>query len=320
MPPMLVRGKPWIASFSALLATFAGGCSGSDADVELVSQAQFPERFANVWCESVAACCAQAHVARDPATCQAHARELAAAQIAERVAFDTTYSAAAGTLCLGRLERALKNCELEDASSACALIFVGPAPVGTPCANGSACASGYCALGEAGLSGVCAEASYRAPVHGKAGESCVGSCGIPGSFQCPTALLPNSDGTTTYCYAEDDLYCAFDPDALDQALACRPYAAVGDRCTEISCAPGSFCADGTCLAQRASGSCAETPNLCEAQSYCDAAQQCQPKKPDGAACESGEACTHSSCSLDGQTEGVCDSGSALTARACSGAF
>jgi hypothetical protein len=199
------------------------------------------------------------------------------------------------------------------------LIFVGPSAEGTACSNGSECASGYCALGEVALSGVCTEASYRVPSHGKLGEPCVGSCGAPGSFQCPTSILPSSEGTTTYCYAEDGLYCRFDPDSLD-ALSCQPYADIGSACTggDSRCSPGSFCVAGSCIAQQASGPCLDGPELCNAQSFCDTNQQCQAKKPNAAACLSGEECTSNSCGSDGQSEGVCDSGNTLLAHACSG--
>jgi len=318
MPPMLARSKPLAVRFGFLLAALslpmlAGGCSSSDTDAELVSQARFPERFADVWCRSIAPCCASAQTAYDSATCLSQAEGFASSMLANRVVGDTTYSAVAGTSCLGRLERALKNCEIEEASTACSLIFVGPAPEGTPCANGSVCASGYCALGEAALSGVCAAANYRAPIHGKTGDPCVGSCGVPGSFQCPTSLLPNAEGTTTYCYAEDGLYCTFDSELLE-ALTCRPYAVVGEPCDEVTCIPGAFCAAGICLAQRASGSCAHTPDVCQPHSYCDTTQQCQPKGSNGSACVTGEECTSSSCSA----AGTCDSGNELVARACSG--
>jgi hypothetical protein len=306
-----------VLGLSVFLATLGPGCSSSGADGEWVSQAQFAERFASVWCQSVAPCCAPAELAYDSATCQAQARDFAASMLASRISGDTTYSAAAGTHCLARLERALKSCELEEASSACALIFVGSSANGSPCAKGSACASGYCALGEAALSGVCAEASYQSPHHGKAGEPCVGSCGVPGAFSCPTSLLPSSEGTTNYCYAEDGLYCSFDSELLD-ALSCRPYAAVDAACADANCIPGAFCADGICVAQHASGSCADSPEQCAAHGYCDASQQCQPKKPNGAPCLSGEECTSSSCSSAEPMDGVCDTGNTLLQRACSG--
>ena len=306
--------------FGALLASL-GGCSASDADLELVSQAQFADQFASAWCQSVAPCCAPAQIAYDSSTCQTRARDFATTLLANRVDADTSYSPRAGTQCLDRLAHALEACEIEDASSACGLIFVGRSSEGTPCDNGSECASGYCALGEAGLSGVCASSSYRAPRHGKLAEPCVGSCGVPGSFQCPTSLLPNSEGTTTYCYAEDGLYCTFDSDSFD-ALSCQPYAALGHACSEaeVRCIPGAFCSDGRCEAQRASGPCQQTPDQCEAHSYCDANQQCQAKKANGARCFSGEECSSSSCSSGGQSEGVCDSGNTLLRRACSGAL
>lgn len=319
MQPMSVRRKPLAVGFGVLLAALGGACSSSslDSGAELVSQAEFPERFAQVWCETVAPCCSREQIKYDRATCRAQARDLTAAMLESRVSGDTQYSASAGTLCLDRLERVLQSCELEQASSACSLIFVGPEPAGTACKNGSACQSGYCALGEAGLSGVCAEASYHSPNHGQASEPCVGSCGVPGSFACPSELLPSSEGTASYCYAEDGLYCGFDSNLLD-TLVCQPYAAIGAACAEVSCTPGAFCADGTCVAQRASGSCADTPELCGAHSYCDENWQCQAKKPNGAACWSGEECTSSSCSSEGQAEGVCDSGNALLANACAG--
>ena len=310
--------------FGALLAALGGGCSSSTAGADdgPVSQAQFAERFASVWCESVAPCCASRQIAVDSAACQAQARDYASAMLATRVTGDTRYGPAAASACLERLQRALERCELEDASSACSLIFVGPQDDGTPCANGSDCASGYCALGEASLSGVCAAQIYESPRHGTRGEPCVGSCGVPGSFQCPTSLLPSSEGTTTYCYAQDGLYCSFDSDALD-ALSCQPYADVGAPCegANVRCRPGSFCSAGSCLAQQAAGSCADTPELCDAHSYCDATRQCRPKRADGAACRSGEECLSSSCDADADADadGICNSGNALLPRACSGA-
>ncbi|HET7544103.1 MAG TPA: hypothetical protein VFK05_29730 [Polyangiaceae bacterium] len=318
MPKVPVRWKPLAAGFGAFL-TFLNGCSSSDTDAALVSRASFPERFASSWCQTVAPCCEPEHVVFDLETCRSHAREFATTLLESGIDAGKSYGPSAGTNCLSRLERALQNCELEAASSACASIFVGDSPNGTPCENGSECTSGYCALGEVGLSGVCAEASFRAPRHGELGEACVGSCGVPGSFQCPTSLLPNAAGVVTYCYAEDGFYCAFDPDALP-ALSCQRYAALGAPCgnADVRCSPGTFCADGACVPQRASGPCENTPEQCDAHSYCDPNQQCQPKQPNGAACFSGETCTSSSCSSDGRSEGVCDSGSSLLSRACSG--
>ena len=315
MSPLPACPKPLAWCFSLFLAMFGSACSSSDAEIPLLSQADFPERFANVWCQSVAPCCAPEQILYDPASCIAQARNFAATMLVNRVSVDTAYSASAGTRCLERLERALESCEVEEASTACALIFVGPALDGTPCSNGSACQSGYCALGEAALSGVCAEARYQSPNHGRIGDPCVGSCGVPGSFRCPTSLLPGSEGTTSYCYAEDGLFCGFDSDRLD-ALTCQPYAAIGASCedSEARCIPGSFCADGTCSAQHSAGPCADTPDVCTVDSYCDAEGQCQPKVPNAAACVSGEECVSNSCSSDG----ACDAGNQLLAQACSG--
>ena len=319
---MLIRWTtPLALGFGALLAALGAGCSSSNGDPELVSQADFPEHFADVWCRAVAPCCTTAQILYDSAACQAQARAFASELLASRVDGDTAYSPNAGTQCLARLAHALAGCEIEDASVACSLIFVGSAAEGVPCANSSQCASGYCALGETGLSGVCAVASYRSPKHGKLGEPCVGSCGVPGSFECPDSLLPDSEGTSSYCYAEDGLFCTFDSSSLD-TLTCQPYVAIAGACNEaeLRCVPGAFCADGTCVAQRASGPCQDTPEQCDAGSYCDAARQCRAKKANGTACASGEECGSSSCSSDGQSTGVCDSGNTLLAQACSGAL
>lgn len=306
-------------SFAASLATQTG-CSGSNAETERVSQAQFPDRFANIWCETVAACCSVAQISYDSATCRVGARSFAANLLERSAGREATYSPDAGTQCLDRLSRALSGCQIEDAGNACTMIFIGSSPEGTPCANGSECASGYCALGEAGLSGVCAELDYRAPRHGKVGEPCVGSCGVPGSFECPSSLLPNAQGTSSYCYAENGVYCTFDPELLD-VLSCQPYAAIGDSCgaNDVRCIPGAFCADGVCAAQRATGSCRDTPDQCAVASFCDSSQQCLAKRPLRETCFFGEECASDSCSSDGEAEGVCDLGSTLLARACEGA-
>jgi hypothetical protein len=308
-----------LAAGLALLAAQTG-CSGSDRESEPVSQAQFPDQFANVWCEAIAGCCSAAQVGYDSATCRVGARNFAANLLERSAGRDATYSPTAGRQCLDRLAHALSSCKLEDAGNACSMIFSGSSREGTPCANGSECTSGYCALGEAGLSGVCAELDYRAPSHGKAGDPCVGSCGVPGSFECPTSLLPNALGTTSYCYAEDGVYCTFDPELLD-TLSCQPYAAIGNACgaNDVRCIPGAFCADAVCVEQTAAGSCSDTPDQCAIQSFCDSSQECRAKKPISGACFYGEECVSNSCSsADGEAEGVCDLGSALLARACEG--
>lgn len=312
------RRRPFALSLAALLAVH-GGCSDSDAENAAVSEAAFPERFAAVWCETVAACCNAARIGYESNTCRVAARDFASNLLDRRAGSDATYSPSAGAKCLERLALALKSCKIEEAGSACTMLLVGSSTAGTPCANGSECASGYCALGEAGLSGVCAEPEYRAPSHGKVGDLCVGSCGVPGSFECPTSLLPNSLGTTSYCYAEDGVYCTFDPDLLD-ALTCQRYAAIGDACGagDLRCVPGAFCADGACAAQQASGSCSETPERCAVQSFCASSQECLAKKPLGSACNGGEECLSDSCSSDGNAEGECDLGNLLLARACEG--
>jgi len=315
----IARWKSVALRLAALLATHTG-CSASEADGERISEAQFPERFANVWCETVAACCNTAQVGYDSATCHAGARDFAANLLAVRASGEATYSPSAGKQCLDHLGHALNGCKIEDAGNACTMIFIGSSPEGTPCANGSECTSGYCALGEAGLSGVCAALDYRAPSHGKVGDPCVGSCGVPGSFECPTSLLPNALGATNYCYAEDGVYCTFDPELLD-ALSCQPYAAIGNACgaNDVRCIPGAFCADGVCVAQTATGSCSDTPDQCAVQSFCDSSEHCLAKKPISSACFFGEECASNSCSSDGNSEGACDLGSTLLARACAGA-
>ncbi|MEI9952850.1 MAG: hypothetical protein WDO74_28735 [Pseudomonadota bacterium] len=98
MPPTPARSKPLAVGFGLFLATLGGGCSSSDADAPLVTQAQFPERFANTWCQSVAPCCAPAEVAYDRATCQTRARDFASTMLESRVTGDTTYSAAAAAI------------------------------------------------------------------------------------------------------------------------------------------------------------------------------------------------------------------------------
>jgi len=317
---MLVRRKPLSLGFGALLAILSGGCSGADPELELVSRADFPQRFADVWCRWVAPCCAPAQADYDSAACRAQAREFASGLLANRIDAQTAYGPSAGTLCLERLAHALTGCDIEDASVACSLIFIGPSAEGTPCVNSSECATGYCALGEAALSGVCARANYRSPSHGGRGAPCVGSCGVPGSFECPTSLLPSSQGTSTYCYAEDGLYCTFDS-SMPDALSCQPYAAIGDACSEAEarCMPGAFCAEGTCVAQQSSGACRDTPEQCDARSFCDATLRCQAKKPNGVECSLGEECSSNSCSSDGRSPGVCSSGNTLLVQACAGA-
>lgn len=305
------------ASRAGFCFVIALGYGCSSAEEPAVSRAQFPEAFAEAWCKGVAPCCASERAAYDEASCRAQAREAAAQNLTLRSGADTNYSMRLGTNCLASLEQSLHDCRIEEASVACDLIFTGPLPLGAPCANGSACSTGYCALSEVS-SGVCKEAVYVAPVHGKVGAPCVGSCGGPSLFDCPVRLLPSSEGRAVYCYASEGLYCAFDSEAID-ALSCQPYAGLDADCRQVTCAPGSFCKENLCTSQTKDGRCDDAAEACNVQSYCGPSGNCLSKKPNGERCSLGDECISSSCSAGpGDAEGSCDSGSLLLARACSG--
>ena len=304
------------ATLGFVLTTLFSACSSDTAAEGRVTQAHYPDAFAEAWCGAIAPCCEQGGAAYDPAQCRAKASEAARATLAVRLGPSTAFDEGLAASCLRRLRLRLAQCRIEDASSACQLIFTGSAPLGAPCVNGSACSSGYCALGEA-LSGVCSEAREEAPRHGQQGDACVGSCGVPGSFECPDSGLPSATGPATYCYAAEGLYCAFDPDAIE-SLTCQPYAALGASCELATCTPGAFCDQGSCAAQQDSGPCGDTPEICSVFHYCDPDGQCQPQKPNASPCVSGEECLSSSCGSAGRARGSCDGGSNLTAQACAG--
>ena len=137
MPPTRLFAKPlglnWSLCLGLLWAALGGACSTANAPGERVSEAQFPERFAQVWCQSVAPCCAHRVVGYDAALCQSQARDSAQGLLANRQGSESEYSVDAGTLCLDRLAQALGSCELEEASAACGMLFVGSSPDGTPC-------------------------------------------------------------------------------------------------------------------------------------------------------------------------------------------
>ncbi len=94
--------------------------------------------------------------------------------------------------------------------------------------------------------------------------------------------------------------CLFSLDGLTGVCGTDPPPPNGE-CTSRSCATGSWCNAGACVAQVDSGPCSDS-HACSAKSYCDGGQ-CIPRKADGAACIDDGECANRKC-IGGATCGA----------------
>lgn len=251
------------ASASSSGSTSSGGnsCEGSAA----LTAANFADREAALFCDTLRPCCAAAQLNFDQTACEKYVSSDFQGELA-RAGSGAAFDCAAGQRCLDEIAFATQGCNAFDKAQLpdCNHLLVGTLPVGAACTVWKECLApidvyGTCELDPSGT-GTCALAPSSA--HGKVGDACGASCDPYG--QCTSGGEPSAD---VACYQSDGLYCA--------AGQCAPMVAVGASCwSQSGCAAGTLCLNGLgdgqsgqadmpghCVVPAANGRLA-TPSLC----------------------------------------------------------
>ena len=316
--------KKTVVFAGCVFVLFGGACSGSSATPPVALE-QFPTQFGDAYCDSLAPCCASAHIPYDSATCKNAATAFFKAYATANAVPGKTYDAAAAGGCLSAFKALLQSCSKSDddtANDACAKIFVGSVPAGGACQQNSDCAGGNCVFDPSDPNGGSVCGTQTGQAHAKAGEGCNGDCfEMDGSEDCSSFGVAGGAGTaggtasgTGTCFASDGLFCS------TRSGVCTVFAQVGQACEEEGCVAGAFCDAGTCAAQRDSGPC-DSFEACSSKSYCDSAtNQCTAKKADGAACAEPSDCSSGDCSASAAGSGtqVCGTSSVASTSTCAG--
>ncbi|HKO48209.1 MAG TPA: hypothetical protein VJV79_10825, partial [Polyangiaceae bacterium] len=176
---MVVRFLSWFAV--GVLGVSLVGCSSDGA--EPVARADFPAKYAQAICDSVAGCCSKSSFNFDATNCvateTARATTLSGSFDQAKVNFNEQ---AAGD-CLAAMPGRLQcgDTRLLGSIKACTEIFTGKLPLGASCSgNGRECSwqeNSYCAASPqdpTGVSKVCT--AFTPSPHGTVNEACSFSC------------------------------------------------------------------------------------------------------------------------------------------------
>jgi hypothetical protein len=272
----------WLRSslFVASTVCFAFACgdtdeggTGASANGPVPAE-DFPKRYTDTYCATVAPCCEGAGVPYDDAFCHeknaVNPDKFAALVNDPSVRFDP---AAAGR-CLDALAAAGCSADNDLDGPTCGGVFVGSLATGTPCEHELQCA----------------------PVAGK-------------RVDCLSTAL---DAPST-CVAIVDAAAAGEPCGPAAFAQCAPGLTCGATNTCVtappvgeSCQPGGACAQGavcsptfTCQAIAADGEACISFGECAETSFCNQGT-CARRLPDNTACASSEACESQRCQA-----GVC---------------
>jgi hypothetical protein len=284
----------------ALGAIAMAGCDGTSDDdgggtAPPIAASDFPARFADGLCGSMAGCCSSNGYSHDYATCRASLEAQMTSLLRLREDQEVRFDSVAGGACVEEYARALEECEPLTGNESCERLFVGLVEPGgrcqssVECADGEGADQGYCE------DGVCTVESSAGDARLAAGDTCSWTCTESGSGSSCSGLPSATTGGGGSCYTNDGLTC--DP----ASQVCVAVPRLGEACTTGSgCEEGAFCEGSTCVPQRTTGPC-PTPQACAPSAYCDfEARECVPRLPDGDACQSSDQCLVGHC-----REGVC---------------
>jgi hypothetical protein len=312
---MLFRRLTCIAGPLSTVLVGIAGCSaeqnGPTPAANVASNA-FASHYAQIYCESISGCCAQAGIAPDVASCRATLEPVLSAQVKiyladSKIAYDESATGA----CLDALRASISSCTDRSQTAltaACSGVFRGTVPIGGGCSNRLECIKPD--AGFVSCPGVCEVASSLTSSsfpHGALGDACVWTCG-PGSGCVGTAAI--DAGADTACWIEDNLYCADD-------RRCATTPTIGQACggNSRSCAADAKCdTNKVCVAKQAIGPCAGDTD-CLGPSFCDVmgTQQCTAPKADGEACAYDGQCINGYCS-----QSACRTWTVANAGSCAG--
>jgi hypothetical protein len=309
------QGRVLSISFAALvlLPMACGGNSSSGTQSTApVPSSDFATHFAQSYCSSIKACCAQSGYATS--TCESALQaQLNAALTTLSSDPNVLYDAAAGARFID--EYASLNSACTNPSIAGTFdvnwsnVFKGTVALGGTCGSSQDCikASGGYVSCNAGVCTLDSSDPFDAP-HATLGQACAGTCSSSGnSGSCGGGVAGASPATTTaHCWTNDGLYC--------NNGTCVAVPTIGQTCGASNyCEMAGHCQNSTCVADTAAGPCS-SDEACLSASYCDfTANVCMPKKANGLACNSDSECTGGQCEQD-----ICRNWTIATAAACAG--
>lgn len=163
----------------------------------------------------------------------------------------------------------------------------------SPCTGTLLCQGGVC-VDHVATGAVCNTRDYLCPD----GDLC-----IPDGAQtrCTTTLMSGApcdiNGDTRQC-GTDGMCITFTDPPGDR---CVTPPGIGDSCALMTCAAGLFCFENECRQRSAVGGPCNTHTDCAdgiAELFCDAANQCQARHPNGDTCTSGDMCLSGNCGPD----------------------
>jgi hypothetical protein len=262
-----------------LAATLSSGCGKSEGSDAPVPQSEFPTRFADLVCDSLANCCQSAGFAMDVTGCkQAQvARRSAALSMADPQKVE--YDARAAGECLAAARSVIRCGQLESVEApACDDVLRGKLQLGEPCTESDECqpqpGEPYirCASqGDDALSVCTTERGQEWP-RGARGEACTMTC-FDDDCSGIAVPVPNLAGgeapfprAEVACFRNDGLYC--------ERGTCARTLAVGRACDdEAACSGNAFCDRDTrtCVTPRADGEPCGADSQCESKECGDVA-------------------------------------------------
>jgi len=273
--------------------------------------AEFEQRFAESYCQSIAACCSRQGFAST--ACNTTLREQVRAQLQSSATNPKIhFNPDAGAACIDAYATALQACtdraSFTATDSACERVFEGTVPVGGECgrsaecappAHGSvSCTTGVCELGTN-------PSSARSAPHRQLGEACAGSCESSGGYATCSGSSSGLDPELGSCWLEDGLLCESD--------VCVRAPLAGEACSSWGyCASTAHCVNKVCIANQSSGPCTQDSECLQPTVCDDTLKTCHPRKANGEPCDTADECQGGQCHEDHcRTWTVADTGACL---------
>lgn len=267
---MRVLSRILSAALTGLALTVTVSCSSGSDDSSGNLGAQF--------CEVFRPCCVKAGMNGSQSTCRSLYGSLPAGAAAEQCLKDYQEQAKDPAFCQFELP--------EPESCKSAFPDDGGKKPGESCSSSSDCGGdGTCDKDLDTGKGTCA-----AFVVVGEGAACVGERNGTSSSWSGDAV----NHQITLC----DYAAGFHCDTV-----CKKRPAIGEACTSShDCVDGAYCSKSVCAAQLPAGAtCSGFSDECNDQTYCvDSSKTCEPRRPDGEACDLNDQCLSDYCS-----DGVC---------------
>ncbi len=229
---MASRAVLWVSVIGVLAGL--GACGKSEGSGPL-PEIELPGRLAVVVCNSAAACCRNAKLPFDNASCKrAFADQIQRDldESSDRVSYDAN---AAGE-CLDAMAASIRCGDYRAVSPPiCERIWRGTLQLGTACRSSRECTPSdfeYVSCDSDGEGSRVCQSRPRA-ARGDAGDACAFTC--PAGEECNFAVDVGGGQPLTICYLDDGLFC-------DDEGVCAGLIEVGDACAASdACRAGAFC-------------------------------------------------------------------------------